>query len=109
MERHAALVWSVSRRSGAGRGMLPNHTLMASNKSRRYNEPRIRVVCGRNLDGARIVTDPTATNVRQTLAYHERTKHHLHRYAPGPDHLDWATQPDPFRTFAGAPAIELPL
>src|SRR5206468_1506139 len=24
-------------------------------------------------------------------------------------YLDWATQPDPFRTFAGAPAVELPL
>jgi SagB-type dehydrogenase family enzyme len=41
--------------------------------------------------------------------YHRLTKHHLHRYAPGPGHLDWATQPDPFRTFAGAPAVPLPL
>ena len=42
-------------------------------------------------------------------AYHERSKHHLDRYAPGPGGLDWATQPDPFRRFAGAPLIELPL
>ena len=55
------------------------------------------------------MTDPTGTGVRQTLAYHERTKHHLHRYARGPGHLDWATQPDPFRRFPGAPAVELPL
>ena len=41
--------------------------------------------------------------------YHRRTKHHLHRYAPGPGHLDWATQPDPFRTYAGSPTVPLPL
>lgn len=43
------------------------------------------------------------------LSYHERTKHHHHRFAPSPGYLDWATQPDPFRTYAGAPTIELPL
>jgi SagB-type dehydrogenase family enzyme len=42
-------------------------------------------------------------------AYHERSKHQLDRYAPGPGGLDWATQPDPFRRFAGAPAEDLPL
>jgi hypothetical protein len=47
--------------------------------------------------------------VERTLAYHQRTKHHLHRYARSPGYLDWATQPDPFRTYAGAPRIELPL
>lgn len=41
--------------------------------------------------------------------YHDRTKHHPHRYAPGPGHLDWANQPQPFRQFEGAPTIELPL
>ena len=50
-------------------------------------------------------SDPVA----QTLAYHERTKHHLHRYARALGYLDWATQPDPFRTFAGAPRTDLPL
>jgi len=43
------------------------------------------------------------------LEYHERTKHRFERYARGPGGLDWATQPDPFRTFAGAARIELPL
>jgi SagB-type dehydrogenase family enzyme len=47
--------------------------------------------------------------VETVLAYHRRTKHHLSRYAEGPDGLDWANQPDPFRTFAGAERIELPL
>src|SRR3954454_22759390 len=42
------------------------------------------------------------------LASHERTKHHLDHYARGPGYLDWASQPNPFRTFAGAPALDLP-
>jgi SagB-type dehydrogenase family enzyme len=43
------------------------------------------------------------------LAYHERSKHRLDRYAPGPGYLDWVSQPDPFRTYAGAPRVALPL
>ena len=43
------------------------------------------------------------------LDYHERSKHRLDRYAPGPGRLDWATQPDPFRRWAGAPQLDLPL
>jgi len=41
--------------------------------------------------------------------YHERSKHRLNRYAPGPGQLDWANQPNPFRRFEGAARIELPL
>ena len=41
---------------------------------------------------------------RAILDYHERSKHQLRRYAPGPGYLDWANQPDPFRTYAGGPA-----
>ena len=40
-------------------------------------------------------------------AYHEATKHHLQRFAAGPHGLDWATQPHPFRSFAGARRIPL--
>ena len=47
--------------------------------------------------------DPAAKAIAATIAYHERTKHHLHRYAASPGYLDWATQPDPFRSYAGAP------
>jgi len=47
--------------------------------------------------------------VECVLAYHRRTKHHLHRFAASPGYLDWATQPDPFRTYAGAKRVELPL
>ncbi|HKB39272.1 MAG TPA: SagB/ThcOx family dehydrogenase [Gemmataceae bacterium] len=43
------------------------------------------------------------------LHYHQQTKHHLHQYARSAGYLDWANQPDPFRTFAGAPRIDLPL
>lgn len=43
----------------------------------------------------------------QIIAYHETTKHHFHAYAPGPGYLDWVTQPDPFRRYAGAPVIPL--
>ena len=43
------------------------------------------------------------------LRYHARSTHQPNRFAPGPGGLDWATQPDPFRTYAGAPTIELPL
>ena len=54
-------------------------------------------------------TDDPTDRVRRALSYHRRTKHHLYRYAQSPGHLDWATQPQPFRTFAGAPSLPLPL
>ena len=43
------------------------------------------------------------------VAYHERTKHHFHRYAAALGYMDWATQPDPFRRYAGADLVRLPL
>jgi len=42
-------------------------------------------------------------------AYHQRSKHQLQRYAAGPETLDWDAQPDPFRRWAGAPLLGLPL
>lgn len=42
-------------------------------------------------------------------AYHQRTKHSLSQYARGPDGLDWDTQPDPFRTYAGTERYAMPL
>lgn len=41
--------------------------------------------------------------------YHQRSKHRIDRYAPGPGGLDWANQPNPFREFHGAPQTRLPL
>jgi SagB-type dehydrogenase family enzyme len=43
----------------------------------------------------------------QIIAYHEASKHHYRTYAPSPGYLDWATQPDPFRRYAGAQVIPL--
>jgi SagB-type dehydrogenase family enzyme len=50
-----------------------------------------------------------ADAVADIIAYHDRTKHHPERYALGPGGLDWAMQPDPFRRFAGAPLLPIPL
>ena len=47
--------------------------------------------------------------IETVMRYHERTKHFFNRYAPGPGELDWANQPSPFRRYAGAPLIRLPL
>ena len=51
--------------------------------------------------------DLTAEQV--VVAYHERTKHHYHRYAASLGYLDWAKQPDPFRRYDGADLVRLPL
>ena len=48
-------------------------------------------------------------HLAQVLAYHQRTKHRLERYAAGPETLDWSAQPEPFREFTGAPRLRLPL
>ncbi len=45
--------------------------------------------------------------VDSVLHYHETTKHQPHRLARSPGYLDWATQPDPFRRFRGAPTLPL--
>jgi len=39
--------------------------------------------------------------------YHQATKHRFEAFASGPGMLDWATQPDPFRRYAGARLISL--
>ena len=54
-------------------------------------------------------TDTAASSVAAITEYHQRSKHHLQRYAPGPGGLDWANQPDPFRVFEAAPKVRLPL
>ena len=45
---------------------------------------------------------------KPALQYHESTKHHFQRFARSAGHLDWKTQPNPFRRYAGAPVVELP-
>jgi SagB-type dehydrogenase family enzyme len=48
--------------------------------------------------------DPPLDRVRY---YHERSKHQPNAYAHSLGYLDWNTQPDPFRHFAGAPQLPL--
>jgi SagB-type dehydrogenase family enzyme len=48
-------------------------------------------------------TDP----IDAVVEYHEATKHRFEAFARGPGRLDWATQPDPFRRYAGARLISL--
>ncbi|MCC6406214.1 MAG: nitroreductase [Planctomycetes bacterium] len=52
---------------------------------------------------ARQAPDPLAV----VRAYHVGTHHDFQRYAAGPLDLDWKTQPDPFRRFAGAELVPL--
>jgi SagB-type dehydrogenase family enzyme len=52
---------------------------------------------------------PNASQLEAVMRYHERTKHHFNRFAPGPGGLDWANQPDPFRRYKGAPLVRLPI
>ena len=42
------------------------------------------------------------------VRYHDSTKHHFNRFARSLGYLDWATQPDPFRRYEGAPLRALP-
>jgi len=47
------------------------------------------------------------TALETVLAYHERTKHHVGRYARSLGYMDWNTQPDPFRRYDGAEILLL--
>ena len=51
----------------------------------------------------------TVSTEEMVIAYHERTKHHFHRYSAALGYLEWATQPNPFRRYAGAELVCLPL
>ncbi len=48
-------------------------------------------------------------NIEIIFDYHQRTKHHPNRYAASLGYMDWATQPDPFRSYKGSRSVELPL
>lgn len=65
-------------------------------------EPSLPISQPSGEDGSRVL-------LAQILAYHERTKHRLDRYAAGPETLDWDAQPNPFREFFGTKRIRLPL
>lgn len=59
------------------------------------------------LDFDRQPEPPSALDI--ILAYHERTKHGPFRFAPALGHMDWDTQPDPFRRFEAAAVLPLDL
>lgn len=50
-----------------------------------------------------------AARVSVIRDYHERTQHRFERYARALGYLDWDTQPDPFRRYAGAVRVPLTL
>lgn len=51
--------------------------------------------------------DKAERALKVVRAYHEATKHHFHRPAHGPMGMDWAIQPDAFRSYGGADCFEL--
>jgi SagB-type dehydrogenase family enzyme len=46
--------------------------------------------------------------VTNVVGYHDGTKHHFHQFARSLGYLDWASQPNPFRSFHGAQDFPLP-
>jgi len=46
-------------------------------------------------------------DARAVHRYHDGTKHHFTRFARSLGYLDWASQPNPFRAFDGAPQTSL--
>jgi len=61
---------------------------------------------------SRIWDDPECgglnKDTERLFAYHQATKHTYHSVRTNARYLDWHNQPDPFRTFEGAPNIHLP-
>ena len=49
----------------------------------------------------------SADAINIVTAYHDRTKHHWQRYARSLGFLDWANQPDPFRSYDGCERLAL--
>src|SRR6266404_5711836 len=61
---------------------------------------------------SRIWDDPECggfnKDTERLFAYHQATKHTYHSVRTNARYLDWHNQPDPFRTYEGAPSIILP-
>jgi len=60
-----------------------------------------------NPDAGQAAEDPAERDRKIVLAYHDVTKHGSQRFARGPVDLDWETQPNPFRRWAGAEVLPL--
>ena len=55
------------------------------------------------------VAAESESKLEAVYLYHDRTKHHVDRYARALGYMDWASQPNPFRRFESAQLIPLPL
>lgn len=47
------------------------------------------------------------SDLNRVLEYHERTRHAIEAMARGPGRLDWASQPDPFRSYEDSSRVSL--
>ncbi len=47
-------------------------------------------------------------SIKKIIEYHERTKHFPNRPANSTGYLDWATEPNPFRSYEGTDPVQLP-
>jgi SagB-type dehydrogenase family enzyme len=60
----------------------------------------------------RVLGDPECGSLNEEterlFAYHQATKHTYHSVRTNAHFLDWRNQPNPFRTYEGAPLIALP-
>jgi nitroreductase len=52
--------------------------------------------------------DDPSSRIAAVRTYHDGTKHHFQAFARSLGYLDWASQPNPFRSFAGARSVLLP-
>ncbi len=66
-----------------------------------------RIFSGKPSTPAAAPEDPAQHARRVVAAYHETTKHAPGRFARGPGELDWDTQPDSFRRWAGTELLPL--
>jgi len=60
---------------------------------------------------SRILDDPLCTGfndeTERLFAYHQSTKHTYYSVRSSAHYLDWSNQPNPFRTYEGAPVVVL--
>lgn len=47
-------------------------------------------------------------NLQTVFSYHEETKHNHHKYAKSIGYMDWANQPNPYRTYENTLHVKLP-
>ena len=57
-------------------------------------------------EGAKFLN--TESRSQRVIEYHERTKHLPNRPANSAGYLDWATEPNPFRSYDGTDPVQLP-